>query len=178
VTHTLRFNRRGNVAGEENVAELLDSALAIYEARFRHSGISLRRDYRETARVRCVGSELRQVFANLIGNAFDATRESGSLILRTRRQTHGRTGEPGVRVTIADTGHGITRATRERLFEPFFTTKGDNGTGLGLWVSREILTKHHASIRLRSCSEPGRSGTIFSIWISEGHPADKTTLPA
>ncbi len=172
VTHTLRFNRQGNVASEENLSDLLDSALAIYEARLRHSGIMLRREYRETPLVRCFGSELRQVFANLIGNAFDATRGSGSLILRTRPQTHRRTGEPGVRITLADTGHGIPRASRERLFEPFFTTKGDSGTGLGLWVSREILRRHRATLRLRSRTEPGRSGTAFSIWIPQAQPDD------
>ncbi|HZZ40902.1 MAG TPA: ATP-binding protein [Acidobacteriaceae bacterium] len=165
VTHTLRFNRQGNVAAEEKISDLLDTALAIYEARLRHSGITLRREYRDSARVWCFGSELRQVFANLIGNAFDATRESGTLILRTRSQSHWRTGRPGVRITIADTGHGISHATQERLFEPFFTTRGDSGTGLGLWVSREILNKHHASMRLRSRTGPGRSGTVFSIWI-------------
>lgn len=173
VTHTLRFNRQGNVAGEEKVSDLLDTALAIYEARFRHSGVTLRRDYRETLRVRCFGSELRQVFANLIGNAFDATRDSGVLILRTRPQTQWQTGEPGIRVTIADTGHGISRETQKRIFEPFFTTKGDSGTGLGLWVSREILNKHHASMRLRSRTDPGRSGTVFSIWIPQAHPGEK-----
>lgn len=178
VTHTLRFNRQGNVAGEEKISDLLDSALAIYEARLRHSGITLHRDYRDSARVWCFGSELRQVFANLIGNAFDATRESGSLVLRTRTQNQWRTGEPGIRVTIADTGHGMTRATRQRLFEPFFTTKGDSGTGLGLWVSREILNKHRASVRLRSRTEPGRSGTVFSIWIPLARRADKAMPPA
>ncbi len=167
VTHTLRFNRQGNVAGEEKLSDLLDSALAIYEARLRHSGITLLREYGDEERVWCFGSELRQVFANLIGNAFDATRESGSLILRTRPQVHGRTGQPGVRITIADTGHGMTRATQQHLFEPFFTTKGDSGTGLGLWVSREILNKHRASIQVRSRAEPGRSGTVFSIWIAQ-----------
>jgi PAS domain S-box-containing protein len=178
VTHTLRFNRQGNVAGEEKISDLLDSALAIYEARLRHSGISLRREYREGARVRCFGSELRQVFANLIGNAFDATRENDFLILRTRPQAHWRTGEPGVRITIADTGQGMTRATLDRLFEPFFTTKGDSGTGLGLWVSREILNKHHASVRVRSCTESGRSGTVFSIWIPQAQAGAKTVASA
>ncbi|HEX3987634.1 MAG TPA: ATP-binding protein [Acidobacteriaceae bacterium] len=178
VTHTLRFNRQGNVAGEESLSELLDSALAIYEARLRHSGITLRRDYRDAPRVCCFGAELRQVFANLIGNAFDATRGPGSLVLRTRRQNHGRTAEPGVRITIADTGHGIPPATKARLFEPFFTTKGDSGTGLGLWVSREILNKHHASIRLHSCTQPGRSGTVFSIWIPQASAGDPSAPAA
>lgn len=175
VTHTLRFNRQGNVAGEEKLADLLDSALAIYEARLRHSGIHVRRDYRGSSQAWCFGSELRQVFANLIANAFDATREAGSLILKTRSQARWNTGEPGVRITIADTGDGMTRTTQDRLFEPFFTTKGSSGTGLGLWVSREILNKHHARVRVRSRTDPGRSGTVFSIWIPQAAPRQSKT---
>jgi signal transduction histidine kinase len=60
---------------------------------------------------------------------------------------------------------GMDEDTRRRLFEPFFTTKGEKGTGLGLWVSRGILRKHHAVIRVRSMQSPGRSGTTFSIWM-------------
>jgi PAS domain S-box-containing protein len=165
VTHTLRFNRQVNVAGEEKLSDLLDSAVAIYEGRLRHSGITLRRDYDESADMRRFGPELRQVFANLIGNAFDATRRTGILIVRTRSQTRWRTGEQGVRITIADTGQGINCEIQTRLFEPFFTTKGDSGTGLGLWVSREILNKCEGTIRLRSRTDPGRSGTVFSIWL-------------
>lgn len=165
VTHTLRFNRQGSVTSEEKLSDLLDSALAIYEVRLRQSGITLQRDYDESAGIRCFAAELRQVFANLIGNSFDATRGSGRLIVKTRRQTQWRTGMPGVRITIADTGQGMSRAIQAKLFEPFFTTKGDKGTGLGLWVSREILNKHRASIRLRSRAEPGSSGTVFSLWL-------------
>ncbi len=165
VTHTLRFNRQPHGAMREKISDLVESSVAIYEGRLRNSAIEIRRDYADSDRILCFGSELRQVFANLIGNSFDATKRGGALVLRTRDQTGWQTGRSGVRVTIADTGHGIDDQTRRRLFEPFFTTKGDQGTGLGLWVSREILTKHQASIRIRSSQAPGRSGTTFSIWL-------------
>jgi signal transduction histidine kinase len=113
---------------------------------------------------------LRQVFANLIGNSFDASKRGGRLLLRTRDARHPKTGERGVRVTIADSGAGMDQATRQRLFEPFFTTKGDNGTGLGLWVSHEILKKHQASVSVRSQKSSVQSGTTFSIWL----PGDAT----
>jgi PAS domain S-box-containing protein len=165
VTHTLRFNRQTYGSMRERVSDLLDSSLAIYEGRLRNSGIELVRDYGDADRILCHGSELRQVFANFIGNSFDATKRGGKLLIRTRNQTNWHSGQPGVRVTIADTGHGIDDKTRRRLFEPFFTTKGDNGTGLGLWVSREILNKHQGSLRMRSSQLPGHSGTTFSIWL-------------
>lgn len=165
VTHTLRFNRQTPSGTRESLSEILDSAVAIYEARLRHSEISLRRDYAEAVRLACSSSELRQVFANLIGNSFDASDPGGRLVLKIRAQRNGRSGAPGVRVTVADTGRGIDARTRRSLFEPFFTTKGEKGTGLGLWVSREILHRHGASIRLKSRQTPGRSGTVFCIWL-------------
>ena len=92
--------------------------------------------------------------------------------MRVREQANWRTGEKGIRVTLADSGHGMNQSTRKRLFEPFFTTKGDSGTGLGLWISREILAKHRAVLRLKTRQEPEPTGTIFSIWIPmEMHPA-------
>jgi PAS domain S-box-containing protein len=165
VTHTLRFNRQSQGAMQERISDLLDSSAAIYQVRFKSADIEILRDYRDKERVLCFGSELRQVFANLIGNSFDATKPGGRLLLRTRDQAHPRTGERGVRISIADSGVGMDKAIRTRLFEPFFTTKGDKGTGLGLWVSREILRKHHAVLRVWSTQSPTRSGTTFSIWL-------------
>lgn len=168
VTHTLRFNRQSLGWGEQKMSALLESSVAIYEGRLKNSNIALCREYSDALRIRCAGSEIRQVFANLISNAFDATRSGGKLILRARDHQDARTGQPGVRVTIADNGQGIPASLRARLFEPFFTTKGDNGTGLGLWVSREILGKHNASIRVKSWTTPSASGTVFSIWFPAG----------
>jgi PAS domain S-box-containing protein len=165
VTQTLRFNRRSDIPSWERVSQIVDSALAIYDGRLRQSGITLQRDYAEADSLFCLSSELRQVFANLIANALDAMQRDGKLIIRTRAQLHSRTGKMGMRISIADTGCGMDQGTLKRLFQPFVSTKGDSGTGLGLWVSREILDKHHAAIRVRSRQRPGESGTVFSVWI-------------
>ncbi|WP_348260685.1 PAS domain-containing protein [Telmatobacter sp. DSM 110680] len=165
VTHTLRFNRQSNKSSREKLSDLLESSAAIYLARMKDAGIEVRLDYRDEQLVHCFGSELRQVFANLIGNSFDACKSGSKVLLRTRDQLHPKTGERGVRVTIADNGTGMDKRTLHRLFEPFFTTKGDKGTGLGLWVSREILRKHHAVLRVRSGRSAEGSGTTFSIWL-------------
>jgi len=168
VTHTLRFNRQPHGAEREKVSNLLDSSAAIYTPRMKSLGVVIIRDYRDSEPVRCYGSEIRQVFANLIGNSFDALKPGGRLLLRTRDQVNPRTGEQGVLVSIADSGSGIDGATKRRLFEPFFSTKGEKGTGLGLWVSKEILKKHHATLRVRSSQTEGKSGTVFSIWLPSG----------
>lgn len=167
VTDTLRFNRQSEIPSWERVSQILDSALSIYDGRMRQSGITLRRDYAAADRVFCLSSGLRQVFANLTANALDAMGRDGKLIVRTRPQSHPRTGEAGLRISIADTGSGMDRSTLRRLFQPFVSTKGDSGMGLGLWVSREILNRHHAAIRVRSRQAPGESGSVFSIWIPE-----------
>jgi len=76
----------------------------------------------------------------------------------------------GVRVLVADRGAGIPAHLRPKLFEPFFTTKGERGTGLGLWVSHGIVQKQGGNIRVRSSIEPGKSWTVFSVFIPSAIP--------
>lgn len=165
VTHTLRFNRQTLSAARGTLEEVLDSAAAIYEARLRHAGIRVSRDFAPETRNTSCALEMRQVFANLIGNAFDASEPGGRLALKACAQRNWKSGAAGIRVTVADTGSGMDAVTRRRLYEPFFSTKGEQGTGLGLWVSREILQKNGATIRVKSSQQPGRSGTVFSVWL-------------
>ena len=180
VRHTLRFNRQSVRPIKERLSDILEESLGIYEGRMRSVDISVERDYRDKVQLLCLGSELRQVFANLIGNSFDATPPGGRLLLRTRMEYRanrnklidGAPGEKeiGIRVTVADNGRGMSRKVRARLFEPFFSTKGDQGTGLGLWISREILEKHHATLRIWSSMREGKSGTAISMWFPLDSP--------
>jgi len=164
VTHTLRFNRENKLPTEERISSLLESAIAIYEPRITRTGSTVARRYVEDDRGLCKPSELRQVFSNLISNAFDAIKSGGAIRVRTRRIESGNNG-PFIRVTIADTGSGIDPGTKARMFEPFFSTKGNNGTGLGLWIVREILARHSARIRVKTSQGPGSTGTTFAIWL-------------
>jgi two-component system CheB/CheR fusion protein len=70
-----------------------------------------------------------------------------------------------MRITLADTGCGMDMQTRRRIYEPFFTTKKDSGTGLGLWVTSEIIDRQHGDLRVWSSQTPGRSGTVFSLFL-------------
>jgi signal transduction histidine kinase len=168
VGNTLRFNRGGEFRSRERASRIVESAMALYEVRLRKRGIKVSREYAEGDHLACIPSQLRQVFANLIANALDAMTSGGKLLVRTRSILHAGTREPGVRISIADTGCGIDQDTLSRLFQPFVSTKGEEGTGLGLWVSREILEKHNATIRVRSRKSEKDSGTVFSIWIPLG----------
>ncbi|MEO6966528.1 MAG: ATP-binding protein [Acidobacteriaceae bacterium] len=165
VTQTLQFNRQPSGPSKEKLSTLLDSSVAIYQGRFKQSDLQLVRDYKDSLRLACFGSEIRQVFSNLIGNAFDASKKGGKIILRTRDSVDWQTGRRGIRVVIADTGAGMDQRTLERIFEPFFTTKGINGTGLGLWVSADILKRHQAFIRVKSRQIERTSGSVFPVFF-------------
>ncbi len=141
---TLRFYRQSTLPVEANVRELLDSVLTLHIGRIQALQVDLLRDYSRRPPALLLAGELRQVFANLIGNALDAmTPGGGRLIVRARRTI--RSGTPGIRVTVADTGSGIAPDALRHIFEPFFTTKEATGTGLGLWVSDQIIRKHHGT---------------------------------
>jgi signal transduction histidine kinase/HAMP domain-containing protein len=159
---TLRFYRQSTSASATNVAEILDSILALYHPRLLSSNVTVNRRFRGTPIVFGFSGELRQLFANLIGNAADAMPQGGRMELRVRNG-RGQQGE-GVRVTIADAGMGMSDATLSRIFEAFYTTKEATGTGLGLWVSEEIIRKHHGTVRVRS-RQGANSGSIFMLFF-------------
>lgn len=163
---TLRFYRQSSHPTVVKIPKLLDSALSLYEQRFLAAGISVECQYEGSASLYADYGELRQAFVNLIGNAFDATHNAGTtLIVRERQSLDWKTGSKGIRVTIADTGSGMDQATLKRSFEPFFSTKGETGSGLGLWITKEIIEKHHGSVRVRSSQAPEKHGTVFSIFL-------------
>jgi len=74
-------------------------------------------------------------------------------------------GVRGLRFSVADNGSGISPETRKRLGEPFFTTKGHAGTGLGLWVTRSILSRYGGSLQVHSSNSKERHGTVFSMFL-------------
>ena len=165
VTQSLRFHRQSTLPAEEKMSVILEGAIGTYKGRLLSENIQVTRDYRDHSAVHCYSSELRQVFGNFISNASDAVRQCGTIFLRTRESRDVLTGEQGIRVTVADSGHGMDSQMLKQIAEPFFTTKGINGTGLGLWISEDILQKHCARMRIRSSQREGRSGTVFSVFL-------------
>lgn len=163
---TLRFYRQSTQPTSAKLGEILDSVLLLYHARIESTRVEVVCDYAETRELMAFGGEMRQLFANLIGNAADAMPNGGRLVLRVRtgHWWNGEEAVVGVRVTVADTGNGMTEKVRRRIFEPFFTTKEATGTGLGLWVSEEIVNKHGGHISVRSRTEEP-SGTVFIVFF-------------
>jgi PAS domain S-box-containing protein len=174
---TLRFYRPSTSPALANVAEILDSILTLHSGRVHTLRVDVTRRYGDNVDLYCLSGALRQVFANLITNALDALNGGGQLLIRAARSHCWKDGRSGVRVVVADTGTGMAAGVRARIFEPFFTTKLATGTGLGLWVTHDIMDKHQGSIVVRSrCVVPEQngSGTVFMLFFPDygvGRPA-------
>ncbi len=171
---TLRFYRQSTLPARATMAELLDSVLSLYQGRANTLNLRIERDYEPEMDLFCFAGEIRQVFANLVGNSIDAATDGCRLLVRAHRSRNWKNpSEPGVRFVVADTGCGMEPEVRERIFEAFFTTKEVTGTGLGLWVSHEIVMKHRGVIHVRSrAAQPGcpahGTGTVFQIFLPDG----------
>jgi PAS domain S-box-containing protein len=164
-TQTLRFHRQSKAAAWVDLAETMQSVLVLFRPRLLARKIEVVSECGAAAKICCLEDELRQVFANLVSNSLDATKDGGRLRLRIRATRW--QGVRGVRVTVGDTGCGIPAAIQKRIFEPFFSTKDATGIGLGLWVSDGILRKHQGIVSLRSSTGAERHGTVFSLFLPE-----------
>ena len=166
VTQTLRFYREPSKPTSVHLSEIVDSALILYKSKLAYAEIVIEKDFRKCSPIVGMAGELRQVILNLIGNALDASSQGGRLKIRISNTREHRNGvRPGIRLTIADTGSGINPEIRKTLFEPFVSTKGDTGTGLGLWISSEIVRRHSGTIRVKSSILSQSPGTVFSVFL-------------
>ncbi len=139
-----------------DVVKTLETTLTILNHKLKH-GVTVHREYSDAAfLVNSFGSELNQVWTNIIDNAIDAMGGKGDLRVRVSLD------DDCVLVEIADNGPGIPPEVQPHIFEPFFTTKGvGEGTGLGLDTAQRIVKKHHGTIQVTS--KPG--DTCFQIWL-------------
>ena len=141
---------------------LLDEILDLY-VRNLPAGITIEKQYGASVPTRAVRGELRQVFSNLISNAIEAVGHQGTLQVAVEASRPPR--RPGTLVFIADDGPGVSPEHRERLFEPFFTTKQGVGTGLGLWLAKQLMEKHGGSIEIETSVDGANHGTRFAVFV-------------
>ena len=159
---TLNFSRETPAITEIDVHQVLNETLELLSRKIQVKRIEVRKRYRSHAMVSANIGELRQVFVNLIANALDALPVNGCLWLRSGDRSS--RGLPkALTITVGDNGQGIPTRFMANLFQPFFTTKGEQGTGLGLWITREILQKYGAGIRVRSRVGDSVHGTCFQV---------------
>jgi PAS domain S-box-containing protein len=163
---TLRFHKQSSKPQLITCEDLIGSAISIYQGRLVNSSVEVERRKRAKHPVLCFEGEIRQVLSNLIINAIDAMHpDGGRLLMRSREGTDWKTGRKGLFLTVADTGSGMSPDTAANIFEPFFTTKEIGGTGLGLWVSHQIVERHGGTLAVRSSQRKGRSGTVFTLFL-------------
>ncbi|ADV83633.1 two-component system sensor histidine kinase NtrB [Terriglobus saanensis] len=166
-TNTLRFYQDPAGLTTFDLADLADTVLNLFRGRISTSRVKVQAELPRGVFVSAPQGELRQVVANLVGNALDAMPTGGRLILRIRKFVNSRTGKQCVRLTVADTGIGMSPEVLARVFEAFYTTKGAAGNGLGLWLSLEILKRCGSSMQVRSAV--GR-GTVFELSLEGAEP--------
>ena len=156
-----------------DLRDMLSSLLLLLDRRFQTMGITVTQSIPPGLSIDGFPAELRQVFTNLIINAAEAAsfQEGGAVQITAihrsaiidpaipRR-------EDGAVITVTDNGMGMSPEVREHLFSPFFTTKGEQGTGLGLWVSQGIIRKHGGTIDIESSTNPAAHGTAVSVFLA------------
>ena len=164
---SLRFYKQSTKPQAVLLGDLVTAALDMGAARIAAAGVTVDRRDRLHRHIVCMESEIRQVINNLIGNATDAMRgrPDAKLLVRTRDGIEYGSGRPGVILTIADNGSGIDRAAIRDIYRAFFSTKGIQGTGLGLWISSEIVGRHYGRLFVRSRTGDKGSGTVFRMFL-------------
>jgi signal transduction histidine kinase len=168
---TLGYYRDSGLPTEVFFHELIENVLTIYRSKLLAHGISVDTQFNDLQKIVVSRGEFIQVFSNLITNAIDAMPNRGSLHVSVRIVI-GSAGN-GIQSVIRDSGSGIKPEHLERIFEPFFTTKGDLGTGIGLWVTKQLVEKRGGQISVASSTESGKSGTVVSLFVPFSAPAHK-----
>jgi PAS domain S-box-containing protein len=169
VSHIIRqmlgFARRSGEVDWVDVNQLLEETLVLLEKKMRQLRIHVARSFDDSLpKIRARADQLRQVFLNLIINAQQAISAEGQIVLSTSRYEQAL--QPSILVQISDSGVGIADNDLNRIFDPFFST-GKKGTGLGLWVTQDIVRQHGGRIEVNT--EVGR-GTVFSIVLQVNSP--------
>ena len=165
IVRTLGFARTSQVRSRLNLNLVAEAALRIHAKSILSKQVVVVKELAEEAVAEVHSGEVLQVVSNLLANALEALPENGTIRLRLKRS------KGYVRIIIVDNGRGVPRHLLTRIFEPFFTTKEEQGTGLGLALSKKIIESHGGCVRIRSRVQAGSSGTLFRIVLPACSPA-------
>ena len=170
VRQTLGFYRENSAPKDSDIGEIVSEVLALYRRNFMAKEIRLISEIQSGAIACVVPGEIRQVVANLITNAIDASSIHGEIRVEVGKR------DQNVSVRVSDRGTGIFEENLSHLFEAFFTTKKDLGTGLGLWVSRGLIEKHNGMLTVETNTGQSDHGTTFTILLPLECASGKPTV--
>lgn len=151
-----------------HIHDLLENVLTVYSSKMLSRDIAVDTRFDDLRKISVSKGEMLQVFSNIIANSIDAMQEGGVLRVFTRNAFSG--SQQGIQMVIQDNGGGIDAAHLTRIFEPFFTTKGDRGTGIGLWVVRQLIERRGGQVSIASSTSRDASGTTVTIFLPFAHP--------
>ena len=169
ITHIARqllgLYQRAEGAERVDMSRIVREVLDMYRDQARARQVRLTADLPGEAPLTGHTAELRTAIANVVSNALANVSVDGHVVVRVRRSRDRALGRDGIRIIISDNGSGIAPENRRRVFEAFFSTSQQRGTGLGLWVTSNIVRKHYGSIRVRSAQAGDRPGTTVNIFL-------------
>lgn len=174
---TLSFYRDMR-SGAAAVREVAAEAASVFQSQCLQRRIKIVFEIGHDASVNVSRGELSQVIVNLLSNAIDAIGSDGMIRVRAAARGAAGEGRRKVHLIVADSGCGIDPQYRDRIFDPFFTTKGTVASGLGLWVTKDIVLKHGGAISVRSRFGAGRTGTTVLISLPAQAAAHSSAEPA
>lgn len=165
---TLGYYKDTGAPADVHIHELIQNVLSVYNSKMLSADIAVDSRFNDLQKISVSKGEMLQVFSNIIANAIDAMKRGGVLTITTRNLLS----EPqeGIEIVIRDTGVGIEQGNLPRVFEPFFTTKGILGTGIGLWVAKQLVTRRGGQITIASSTAPKDSGTTVTIFVPFAYP--------
>jgi PAS domain S-box-containing protein len=158
---TLGYYRENGAHSPILLQDLVQDVLTVYQGKITAAGITVDCEFADHPAITASKGELVQVLSNIVANSIDAMSHGGVLRIQIERADS----PEGVRIEIKDQGIGVRQEDIARVFDPFFTTKGQLGTGIGLWVVKQLVEKHGGEITLSSRTEPERSGTTVFIFL-------------
>jgi PAS domain S-box-containing protein len=164
---TLGFYRENASASPTSLAELAADTLAIYAPRCESAGIAIEQHLPATTPLIMRKGEIMQVVSNLIANSYHAMPDGGRLRISVESTTQP---EPGLSLTVEDTGIGIPAEQLPRIFEAFYSTRGAIGTGIGLFIARQFIEGHGGTIEVQSSTAADNHGTVVKIFLPFQNP--------
>lgn len=161
----LGFYPKSDVNEQVEIPVLVDSALKLFYNKLASKQIGIVREFEACPPIQAVRGELQQVISNLLSNAIDAVPHHGVITIGAHAVPDG--DGMCVEIFIADNGPGIPVEAVDRIFEPFYTTKVGTGTGLGLWIAKEIVERHGGSIAVGPHTGHGANrGAVFTVRLN------------